>query len=220
MGVAIEEMAHLALVNNLLVSVGGAACFDRPNFPIPPGYHPANIVIRLTPFSEATLAHFVYLEHPEDIDIQDHPEFTSQTHYTRLPVGYGLTPSTPDYATVGGFYAAIRDAICHLADSEAALFVGACQNGQAGPTLVKLPGLVSIIDKASALTAIDTIVEQGEGASKHRDGSPLRAFSSDPGGMGRTSSGQSRLRPSLACCVRPGDAQTLGSQMRSRMGHR
>ena len=125
MDIAIEEMAHLALVNNLLVSIGGAACFDRPNFPIPPGYHPANIVIRLTPFSEATLAHFVYLEHPEDIDIQDHPDFTWETHYTRLPVGYGLTPSTPDYATVGGFYAAIRAAIYHLADSEASLFVGA-----------------------------------------------------------------------------------------------
>jgi hypothetical protein len=47
LGVAIEEMAHLALVNNLLVALGGAPHFDRPNLPVPAGYHPAGFVIRL-----------------------------------------------------------------------------------------------------------------------------------------------------------------------------
>lgn len=41
MSVALEEMAHLALVNNLLVFVGGSPHFNRPNLPVPPGYHPA-----------------------------------------------------------------------------------------------------------------------------------------------------------------------------------
>ena len=35
--VALEEMAHLALGNNLLVCVGGAAHFNRPNVPVPLG---------------------------------------------------------------------------------------------------------------------------------------------------------------------------------------
>jgi hypothetical protein len=66
MGVAIEEMAHLALVNNLLVTLGGAPHFDRPNLPVPPGYHPAGFVIRLVPLTKATLDHFIFLERPAD----------------------------------------------------------------------------------------------------------------------------------------------------------
>lgn len=54
-----EEMAHLALVNNLLVFVGGSPHFNRPNFPVPPGYHPAGFTVRLTPFDADTLEHFL-----------------------------------------------------------------------------------------------------------------------------------------------------------------
>lgn len=64
MGVAIDEMAHLALVNNVLVALGGAPHFIRPNLPIPPGYHPAGFVIRLAPLTKATLDHFVFLGRP------------------------------------------------------------------------------------------------------------------------------------------------------------
>ena len=49
--VALEEMAHLAMVNNLLVAIGGAPHFDRANLPLSPGYHPAGIVVRLTPLT-------------------------------------------------------------------------------------------------------------------------------------------------------------------------
>jgi hypothetical protein len=35
--VAVEEMGHLAIVNNLLVAVGGAPHFNRPNLPVAEG---------------------------------------------------------------------------------------------------------------------------------------------------------------------------------------
>ncbi len=70
MDVAIEEMGHLALVNNFLVAVGGAACFES-NFPVASGYHPANITIRLTPLTHQTLQHFIYLERPSDIEMTE-----------------------------------------------------------------------------------------------------------------------------------------------------
>src|SRR3712207_3064282 len=43
--VAMEEMLHLAVVNNLLMSLGSPPHFMRPNFPIAPGYHPSSIVV-------------------------------------------------------------------------------------------------------------------------------------------------------------------------------
>ncbi len=47
LGVAVQEMGHLATVNNLMVALGGAAHFDRPNVPVPPGYLPAGFDVRL-----------------------------------------------------------------------------------------------------------------------------------------------------------------------------
>src|SRR5258706_2529 len=43
--VAIEEMAHLTMANNLLVSIGAGPHFSRPNFPVPPAYFPMGIVV-------------------------------------------------------------------------------------------------------------------------------------------------------------------------------
>ena len=49
--VAMEEMAHLASVNNLLMSIGSPPHFRRQNFPVPAGYHPASLVVRLAPLT-------------------------------------------------------------------------------------------------------------------------------------------------------------------------
>src|ERR1044072_3256675 len=88
LGVAIEEMAHLALVNNLLVALGGAPHFDRPNLPLSPGYHPAGFVIMLKPLNKATLDHFIFLERPSDADV---PEGAGK-YVTRAPVEREPTP--------------------------------------------------------------------------------------------------------------------------------
>src|SRR6476469_8126576 len=47
MSVAIEEMGHLALVSNLLVALGARPHFVRQNFPVSPGYHPADFTVAL-----------------------------------------------------------------------------------------------------------------------------------------------------------------------------
>ncbi len=38
-GIAVEEMRHLALVNSLIVGIGGPPHFHRPNFPQPCSYY-------------------------------------------------------------------------------------------------------------------------------------------------------------------------------------
>jgi hypothetical protein len=157
-------MGHLALVNNLLIAIGGAARFDRPNFPVAPGYHPARIVAKLTPFNDATLQHFIYLERPDGADVEDSSEFAQSEDYRRRAPVYGIAPSTPDYDTIGEFYAAVRKGFCDLAPAMHDMFPPPTGHGQIGPDLVALPGLIVISDLASALQAIDTIVEQGEGA--------------------------------------------------------
>ena len=63
--VAVEEMAHLAIVSNILSALGAPAHFWRQNFPVAPGYHPAGVVVKLAPFNAETLDHFIFLERPD-----------------------------------------------------------------------------------------------------------------------------------------------------------
>jgi hypothetical protein len=165
-GVAVEEMGHLALVNNLLVAVGGNAHFDRPNLPVPPGYHPAGFVIRLTPFSKATLDHFIFLERPLSSPIHEGAGFEDEHGVARTATSGQLTPSTPDYETIGEFYGDIEALITALVGrlGESILFAPAGLDRQLGPADLKLPGLRLIRNAEDAAVAIQTIVEQGEGA--------------------------------------------------------
>ena len=64
-GIAVEEMLHLALVANVMSSIGAAPYLGRPNFPQRSGYFPASIQLDLVPFGERALKHFLYLERPE-----------------------------------------------------------------------------------------------------------------------------------------------------------
>src|SRR5262245_9917634 len=63
--VAIEEMGHLVAVWNITAALGGAPRFGRANFPLAPGLLPAGMVVKLAPFGEAVLQHFIHLERPE-----------------------------------------------------------------------------------------------------------------------------------------------------------
>src|SRR5450631_100969 len=63
-GVAIEEMGHLAAVCNITIALGAAPRVGRMNFPLDPGYLPAGIVVKLAPFNAHTLQHFIHLERP------------------------------------------------------------------------------------------------------------------------------------------------------------
>ena len=177
MSVALEEMAHLALVNNLLVVVGGATHFNRPNFPVPPGYHPAGFTVRLTPFDADTLAHFLYLERPAGEPVADGAKFVAPAP-PREPPPTRITPSSEDYQTIGQLYELIESELKALFRRRGeAAFAGSGARAQLGPDIVELPGLALVHSLDDALRALQTIVEQGEGARADYEDSHFARFS-------------------------------------------
>lgn len=162
--VAMEEMVHLAMVNNMLMSIGSPPHFRRQNFPVAPGYHPSSLVVRLAPLTRDTLAHFVYLERPEGTDMAQASGFESELVYQRRSPQTTLTPTAEDFDTVSHLYRGIEEGFEGLARrlGEAALFAGDPAS-QIGPALMDLPDLFPVTDLASARQAVQVIVEQGEG---------------------------------------------------------
>ena len=165
LGVASQEMTHLALVTNLTTAVGGSAHLFRAGFPAKAGYFPSDFVIELAPFTLSTLDHFIFLERPEDRQVQEGQDFQPEHDYTRAAPQGRLMAYTGDYETVGQLYQTIEEGIEGLSDTmgEKSLFCGSPALQLAPPEL-ELEGLILIRDKAAALTAINTIVSQGEGA--------------------------------------------------------
>ena len=177
MSVALEEMSHLALVNNLLVCVGGSAHFNRPNFPVPPGYHPAGFTVRLTPFDADTLKHFLYLERPAGAPVADGAKFAGSDAPPREPPPTRITPSSEDYDTIGELYEMIEGELKALYRRRGdAAFPQASGRRQLGPAIVKLPALAVIRGLDDALRALRSIVEQGEGAREESADSHFARF--------------------------------------------
>ncbi len=176
LGVAIEEMAHLAIVCNILSSLGAPAHLGRPNFPIAPGYHPAGVVVKLAPFNVDTLDHFIFLERPDSIDAQDGQGFEPAGRYQRT-THVRLMTSATDYDTVGQLYESIKQGLVTLAAKlgEHALFVGAVDH-QVSPALMPLSNLKVVRCLKTALQAIDAIITQGEGSSETEVGSHYHRF--------------------------------------------
>jgi hypothetical protein len=177
MEVAQEEMVHLVLVSNMLVALGSRPHFNRPNFPVAPGYHPAAIVVALAPFDEETLDHFIFLERPASEPVPDAEKFTPDEHYTRGAPHAALMPGACDYTTIGEFYGAIRDSFIDVAADmgERNLFSGDAAM-QISHEVASMPGVAVITDLKSALAALDTIVVQGEGADVEADDSHYERF--------------------------------------------
>ncbi|MEU6779130.1 ferritin-like protein [Nonomuraea angiospora] len=163
--IAVEEMLHLALVSNLLAAIGAAPTFTRPNFPQRSGYFPSGIQLDLLPFGEQALRHFLYLERPEGMQLQDAEEFepVPPTRVSLDPAD--LMPRGQEYATIGHLYRGIEEGLRALCAElgEHAVFVGS-PRAQATPELFRWPQLVAVTDLKSAFTAVDLIIEQGEGA--------------------------------------------------------
>ena len=162
-----QEMLHLALVQNLLTAVGAAPRFARPNFPMPAYSYPAGVRIELVPFGEAALRHFAFLERPEGMDIEDAEGFEAIEQAVALPHDDGdeIVPSLQEFDTIGQLYRSIQAGFGHLAErlGPERLFIGP-PGAQATEEHFRWPELVAVTDLASARQAIDTIVEQGEGA--------------------------------------------------------
>jgi len=175
--VAVEEMSHLTLVGNLASSIGAAPHFSRPNFPIPEGYHAAGITLELFGFSHALIDHAIYLERPEGIDLHDAPEFEHPSDLHRTVEKGTIMPGAQDYLTIGHLYRGIMYGFKILSEKlgEDQLFCGATC-AQIGPADAPLPGNCLVRDLESAEIAIQTIIEQGEGAPAHGEENHYQRF--------------------------------------------
>ena len=166
-GIGEQEMLHLALVQNLLTAVGGAPRLARPNFPVPSYHYPAGVRVELLPFGEAALRHFAYLERPQGMAFDDAEGFEALEQATPLPHDHAdeVAPHLQDFETIGQLYRSVEVGLEHLAErlGPERLFVGQ-PNAQATEDHFRWPELVPVVDLPSAKRAIDTIVEQGEGA--------------------------------------------------------
>ncbi len=175
LGVAIEEMSHLAMVWNITLALGAAPRVGRGNFPLDPGYLPARINVKLAPFNADTLQHFVYLERPHNSAEPEGKGFEPALLFTRREVAPRITPMAMDYDTVGVFY----DLLQHNLVVFDAAHPGKAFNGdrafQFGPES-GIPDVKPVACLQSALRALRAIVEQGEGAERVVAGSHYARF--------------------------------------------
>ena len=171
MDVAVQEMLHLGLVCNLLTAIGAAPHIRRPNLPTSPTMYPKSFELDLRPFSEKALSNFIFLERPEteassDGDGPDASAVRRGSVRTR-----DIFFDRPEYETVGHLYRGIEDGFTYLAQKygEDRLFAGSPESQ--ATEYPRLPELTPVTDLASAVHAIQQIVEQGEGArGENEDG--------------------------------------------------
>ena len=125
-GVIKQEMLHLALANNILTAIGAAPHFERPNFPILSRWYPPGVQIALVPFGERALRHFIYLERPEGMALDDAAGFTATQHAQPLTAGDGLVAVGEEWRTVGHLYRGIEAGLANLSAryGEDAVFIG------------------------------------------------------------------------------------------------
>jgi CDGSH-type Zn-finger protein/uncharacterized Fe-S cluster protein YjdI len=175
--VAVEEMGHLAAVWNITSALGGSPRFGRDNFPLDPGVLPAGVVVKLAPFSEEVLQHFIFLERPDKSDERDGAGFEPDFKFTRGVQRPRLTPMPMDYDTVGVFYATLerrlRDFVARVGEDVAFCGDPALQLSHAE---IQLNGAEPVICVKTAAAALRAIVEQGEGAPAHSAGSHYQRF--------------------------------------------
>jgi CDGSH-type Zn-finger protein/uncharacterized Fe-S cluster protein YjdI len=202
--VAIDEMGHLAAVWNITAALGGAPRFGRGNFPLDPGMLPAGIVVKLAPFNEDVLQHFIFLERPEGSAEQDGAGFVPELQFKRGTTRVSITPMAVDYDTVGTFYAQLgvnlRLFVERLGDSAA--FCGDPQL-QLSEHEISLHGAKPVICLKTALAAFDAIVQQGEGAREDATGSHYQRFLSIRSELAEVKKANPEFRPAHPAAVNP-----------------
>ncbi|PKV89641.1 ferritin-like domain-containing protein [Streptomyces sp. TLI_146] len=104
MGVAIEEMTHLDIVNSLLVALGAAPHLGRQQFPYEQDIYPFDFV--LEPLSLHSLAKYVYVEaSPSAVDPAQQHTPEDRAFVDRLYEVLGSTaPAAPRPNQVGSLY--------------------------------------------------------------------------------------------------------------------
>jgi len=150
LSIAIEEMLHMTLAANILNAVGGTPNLDHPTFmPAYPTYLPHSnkaFQVGVGKFSKEAVEVFMKIEKPAE---------------------HGGLPEDENYETIGQFYEAIEEGLKSLCakHGEAHVFCGDLAR-QIGPEAFHYDGAGEVIvvnDLATALQAMEEIVEQGEG---------------------------------------------------------
>lgn len=150
-GVLVEEMLHITLVANLLNAVGGRPRLDNatmlPRYPGPLPHGDRSFEISLFRFGPEAIETFLKIEQPAPT---------------------GAPPEGDSYETIGQFYEAIKQGFRELSATlgEANLFCGDPTRQVTDQHFERLCGRIIAIDNlATALAALEEIVEQGEGAN-------------------------------------------------------
>lgn len=177
MKVSKEEMGHLVAVWNLTSALGGTPRFGRENFPLNAGNLPASVVVRLAPFSEAVIQHFIHLERPAESHESEGAGFEPQRRFRRGNESERVTPMAIDYETIGAFYARLAEDLRAFADhhGDDGAFYGDPAL-QLSASEAELIGIKPVICVKTALAAFQAIVEQGEGSPGHVVGSHYNQF--------------------------------------------
>ena len=177
LGVAVEEMGHLTAVWNITSALGGFPPFGRDNFPLSPGRMPAEIVVKLAPFGHEALQHFIHLERPTASHESEGLGFEPEVQFRRGIHSPRVTPMPIDYETVGEFYLDLDANLCAFAEhhGETETFCGD-RSLQLSANETGLKGAVPVICLKTASTALEYIVEQGEGAPEHSENSHFSRF--------------------------------------------
>jgi hypothetical protein len=161
-----QEMLHLALATNILTAIGAAPHFERPNLPILSRWYPPGVQIALLPFGERALRHFMYLERPEGMTLDDAEGFAALPDIQPLAIIDRPVVAVPEpWRTVGHLYRGIEAGLaqlCHRYGEDAVFIVP--PGAQAVTATFEWKELTAVTDLASASRAIEVIVEQGEGA--------------------------------------------------------
>jgi hypothetical protein len=214
LGVAQQEMLHLALNANLLTSLGASPHLSRPNLPQPARHYPPGVIIALLPFGEPALRHFMFLERPEGMRLDDAEGLAAVAAAAPLMSEDEIVPRLQDFATVGHLYRAIEDGFRHLAGKlgEDRLFIGPPE-AQATDALFSWPQLQPVTSLASACTVIEAIVAQGEGSrGDWRDAhfGRFKAVYDEFQALRAQNPAFEPARPVVAARVRLGEGETTG----------
>ena len=213
-GVASQEMLHLALTANMLTALGASPHLSRPNLPQPARHYPAAVKLAFLPFGEQALRHFLYLERPEGMALGDAEGMGALGEAAPLMTTEDIVPHLQEFSTVGHLYRSIEEGFRHLTDKLGAehLFVGPPQAQITGAAF-RWPELLPVVDLASAKSAIEEIVEQGEGSHgnwRQAHFGRFKAVLDEFLAMKAADPGFEPARPVVAARVRRGEGDTTG----------
>jgi Ferritin-like len=176
--VAIQEMFHLALINNLLIAVGSAPNLDRPNFPHGCDYYMPNVSIELQPFGEPQLRHFIAVEQPKGstLPFQTNPALAAGV---QGDLDNEIGPDPYHLDSQGDVYGLVldglRDMVARLGEEN--VFIGPPAT-EALRRFLESNGWEPIQSLATAEKALSRIVEEGEGGSGDSSDSHHHRFTS------------------------------------------